>query len=73
MFDRKNYALPDLWTTERLKDEFFLCLTRVREIIFPIESKDHPSYFRKQPHKSKSVTFRKYYRQAREIIYLIPR
>jgi hypothetical protein len=32
-----------------------------------------PSYFKKQPHKSNSVTVRKYYRQAEEFIYLIPR
>ncbi|MDP9197334.1 MAG: hypothetical protein M3O24_02075 [Thermoproteota archaeon] len=41
MFDRKDDTLPDLRTTERLKDEFFLCLTSVGEIIVPIESKDH--------------------------------
>ncbi len=69
ILDKKEDTLSDLWTTERLKDEFFLCLTSVREIIVPIESKDNLS----KPHKSKSVTIRKYYRQAREIIYLVPR
>ena len=73
IFDGKDDILPDLWTTERLKEEFFLCLTSVTEIIVPIKSRDHPSYFKEHRHKSKSVTVRKYYRQAREIIYLIPR
>jgi hypothetical protein len=72
IFDGKDDILPDLWTTERLKEEFFLCLTSVREVIVPIKSRYHPSYFKEYRRKSKSVTVRKYYRQAREIIYLIP-
>ena len=48
----------DFWTTERLKEEFFLCLAGVKEKIYNIEGK--------------AVTVRKYYAQARYKMPLIP-
>ncbi len=73
ILDRKEDTLSYLWTTEHLKHEFFLSLASVWELIVPTKSKAHPFCFTKQPYKSESLTVRKYYRQAREIIYLIPR
>lgn len=32
IFDKEGNNPSDLWTTERFKEEFFLCLTTVTEI-----------------------------------------
>ena len=55
LFDKKK---DGLWTTERLKEEFFLCLANVKEKIYN--------------DKGKAVTVRKYYAQARYKMHLIP-
>ncbi len=57
-FDKKEDSPEDTWTTERLKEEFFLCLANIKEKIYNEEGK--------------SVTVRKYYAQARYKMYLIP-
>ena len=48
----------DLWTTEYLKDQFFLCLSRVKKNICCEDGK--------------TVAIRKYYNQAIVKMYLIP-
>ena len=50
-------VLRNLWTTERLKEELFLCLADVKEKIYN--------------DKGKVVTVRKYYIQARYKMFLI--
>lgn len=59
IFDKLDYDPKDAWTTERLKEEFFLCLANVKEKIYSVEGK--------------AVTVRKYYAQARYKMYLIPK
>jgi hypothetical protein len=58
IFDKREDSPKDAWTTERLKEEFFLRLAGVKEKIYNEEGKP--------------VTVRKYYAQARYKIYLIP-
>ena len=58
IFDKKKDGPEDLWTTERLKEEFFLCLANIKEKIYN--------------DKGKAVTVRKYYAQARYKMFLIP-
>lgn len=58
IFDKSKDSPEDTWTTERLKEEIFLCLANVKEIIHNEEGK--------------AVTVRKYYAQARFKMYLIP-
>jgi hypothetical protein len=58
IFDKPEDNPEDIWTTERLKEEFFLCLANVKEKIYNEEGK--------------AVTVRKYYAQARYKMYLIP-
>ena len=58
IFDLDDEHPSDHWTTERLKDEFFICLTRVKEKIYN--------------EGGKIVTVRKYYNQAISKMYLIP-
>ena len=55
-YDKTNDSPEDFWTTERLKEEFFLCLAGVKEKIYNEEGK--------------AVTVRKYYAQARFKMYL---
>jgi hypothetical protein len=58
IFDKPEDNPEDIWTTERLTEEFFLCLANVKEKIYIEEDK--------------TVTIRKYYSQARYKMYLIP-
>ena len=58
IYDKTKDSPEDFWTTERLKEEFFLCLASVKEKIYNEEGK--------------AVTVRKYYAQARYKMYLIP-
>lgn len=58
IFDKTKYCLEDIWTTEHLKEEFFICLANVKEKIYN--------------EVGKPVTVRKYYTQARYKMYLIP-
>jgi hypothetical protein len=62
IFDKEGNNPNDLWTTERLKEELFLCLATVTEIV---NSTDLHSF-------GKHITVKKYYRQARDIMYFIP-
>ncbi len=57
IYDKTGYP-DDYWTTERLKEEFFLCLAQVTEKIYNQEGVP--------------VTVRKYYSQARFKMHLIP-
>ncbi len=61
IFDKEGNNPNDLWTTERFKEMFFLYLTTVTEIV---NSTDPFSF-------GKDITVKKYYRQARDIMYLI--
>ena len=58
IYDKTKDSPRDIWTTERLKEEFFLCLAGVKEKIYNEDGK--------------AVTVRKYYAQARYKMYLIP-
>ena len=58
VYDNTKDSPRDFWTTERLKEEFFLCLANVKEKIYNEEGR--------------AVTVRKYYAQARYKMYLIP-
>jgi hypothetical protein len=58
IFDKREDSPEDIWTTERLKEESFICLSNVKEKLYNEEGR--------------SVTVRKYYAQARYKIYLIP-
>jgi hypothetical protein len=58
IFDKSKYSPKDIWTTERLKEESFLCLANVKEKIYNKEGK--------------AVTVRRYYSQARRKMYRIP-
>ena len=58
IYDKTMDSSEDFWTTERLKEEFFLCLAGVKEKIYNIEGK--------------AVTVRKYYAQARYKMPLVP-
>jgi hypothetical protein len=58
IFDKSDDSPEDTWPTERLKEEFFLCLAIIKEKIYNEEGK--------------AVTVRKYYAQARYKMYLIP-
>ena len=51
IYDKTDDSPDDFWTTERLKEEFFLCLANAKEKIYNEEGKP--------------VTVRKYYAQAR--------
>ncbi len=55
---QQELEVEDLWTTECLKEQFFLCLSRVKEKIYNEDGK--------------AVTVRKYYNQAISKMYLIP-
>ena len=57
-YDKTKDSPGDFWTSERLKEEFFLCLASAKEKIYNEEGK--------------AVTVRKYYAQARYKMYLIP-
>ena len=58
IYDKTDDSPEDFWTTERLKEEFFLCLANAKEKIYNEEGK--------------AVTVRKYYAQARYKMPLIP-
>jgi hypothetical protein len=57
-FDKNSNCPDDLWTTERLKEEFFLSIASTKEIV--------------TIGTGIPVTGEKYYRQAKEKMYLIP-
>jgi hypothetical protein len=58
IYDKTDDNPGDIWTTERLKEEFFLCLANAKD---KINNDD-----------GKPVTIRKYYAQARYKMSLIP-
>ncbi len=58
IFDKTGDDPKDEWTTERLKEETFLCLAKAKDKIYNEEGEP--------------VTVRKYYAQARYKMYLIP-
>ena len=58
IYDKTDDGPDDFWTTERLKEEFFLCLANAKENIYNDDGKP--------------VTVRKYYAQARYKMPLIP-
>lgn len=58
IYDKTKDSPDHFWTTERLKEEFFLCLAGVKERIYNEEGKP--------------VTIRRYYAQARYKMPLIP-
>ena len=57
-FNKETNSQDDIWTTECLKEEFFLSLASTKEIV----TNDSGTV----------VTDKKYYRQAKEKMYLIP-